>query len=74
MSQPQFQFANVVVDKDGNIGVIVKTWGASENRPHHYDVYIRSFNGVREYDQHELFHYVYSKELIPDQVEFYPHH
>lgn len=71
MSGPRFQFGNIVVTEGGQIGVICKTWGASQSRPHHYDVYIRSLNALREYDEDTLQHYFYSKELLPEQVDFY---
>ncbi len=63
MSLPKFQFSNVVV-VDGNlVGCIVKTWGASKNRSIHYEVYVRSFNSIVEYDENDIKHLVYDKEL-----------
>lgn len=67
----KFQFSNVVVVDGDQIGVIVKTWGASEKRPTHYEVYVRSLNAIVEYDESEIKHYVYSKELAEDELEFY---
>ena len=59
----KFQFSNVVV-VDGNlIGVIVKTWGASNRRNTHYEVYVRCYNEIREYDECEIKHFVYDKVL-----------
>lgn len=71
MSGPRFQFGNIVVTEGAQIGVICKTWGASQSRPHHYDVYIRSLNALREHDEDTLQHYVFSKELLDEQAEFY---
>lgn len=68
---PKFQFGNVVVTDGGQIGVICKTWMCSLSRPHHYDVYVRSLNGLSEYDEEELRHYVFSKELADDELDFY---
>lgn len=62
----KFQFANVVVVDDGQIGVIVKSW-ADGNQ----DVYVRSYNGVRQYLESDIRHYVYSKELSMEQFEYY---
>lgn len=61
-----FQFGNIVVVDDDQIGVIVKLWedGAC-------DVYVRNYNLVREYDIKKIKHYVYNKELLPDEYEFY---
>jgi len=60
---PKFQFSNVVVVRKNLIGVIVKTWGASKNRGVHYDVYVRSWNRIEEFDEEEIKHFVYDKEI-----------
>ena len=61
--EPKFQFSNVVVVEGNLIGVIVKTWGASKNRGVYYEVYVRSFNEIVEYDEFMIKHFVYDKEL-----------
>ncbi len=61
-----FQFGNVVVVDDDQIGVVVKSWAAG-----HHDVYVRSYNSIREYDFKDIRHYVYSKELTANEREFY---
>lgn len=60
---PKFQFSNVVVVRKNLVGVIVKTWGASKNRGVHYEVYVRSWNRIEEFDEEEIKHLVYDKEL-----------
>ena len=60
---PKFQFSNVVVVEDSLIGCVVKTWGASKMRGIHYEVYVRSYNCIKEYDESEIKHFVYDKEL-----------
>ena len=60
---PRFQFSNVVVVEDSLIGCVVKTWGASKMRGIHYEVYVRSYNCIKEYDESEIKHFVYDKEL-----------
>ncbi|NUW28958.1 hypothetical protein [Aliarcobacter butzleri] len=60
---PKFQFSNVVVVDENLIGCIVKTWGASKMRGVHYEVYVRSYNGIKEYDEDEIKHLVYDKVL-----------
>ncbi len=62
----KFQFSNVVVVDSDNIGVIVKSW---EDNTH--DVYVRYFNEIRTYHENDIKHYVYSKELIGEQHDFY---
>lgn len=63
MSRPIFQFSNVVIVEENLIGCIVKTWGASKNRTIHYEVYVRSYNSVLEYDEADIKHFIYDKEL-----------
>ena len=59
----KFQFSNVVVVEDSLIGCVVKTWGASKMRDIHYEVYVRSYNCIKEYDESEIKHFIYDKEL-----------
>lgn len=62
----KFTFGNIVV-VDGNlVGVVVKSWGASltgSKRGVHHEVYVRSYNGIKEYDEQDITHFVYDKEL-----------
>ena len=60
---PKFQFSNVVVVRTNLVGVIVKTWSATKMRGVHYDVYVRSWNRIEEFDEEEIKHFVYDKEL-----------
>lgn len=60
---PKFQFSNAVVVEDNLVGCIVKTWEASLNRGVHYEVYVRSYNTTIEYDEKDIKHFVYDKEL-----------
>ncbi len=71
--KPKFYFGNVVVVEDDLIGVIVKTWGPTEykNSKYNYEVYVRSVSGIIEYDETQINHFVYSKELSEDEKDFY---
>lgn len=60
---PKFQFSNVVVVRKNLVGVVVKTWGASKNRGIHYEIYVRSWNRIEEFDEEEIKHLVYDKEI-----------
>jgi hypothetical protein len=61
---PKFQFSNVVVLEGNLIGCIVKTWAPSRmGRGIHYEVYVRSYNRIEEYDEKDIKHFVYDKEL-----------
>ena len=61
-----FQFSNVVVVDDDQIGVIVKAW---EDKT--YDVYVRSYNAVKQYKEVDIKHFVYSKYLHEDEYASY---
>lgn len=60
---PKFQFSNVVIVEGNLVGCIVKTWGPSCGRETHYEVYVRSYNSIYEYDEKDIKHFVYDKEL-----------
>jgi len=62
----KFQFGNIVVVEEDQIGVIVKSWVLGT-----HDVYVRSYNAVREYAEIDIKHFVYSKELSEDEHEYY---
>lgn len=61
-----FQFGNVVVVDDDQIGVIVKSWADNT-----HDVYVRTSCVVSNYGASEIRHYIYSKELTADEYDFY---
>ena len=69
MNGPRFQFGNVVVVDDDQIGVILKTWEAPGSFD--YEVYVRSCNTIKEYNERDIKHYVYSKYLYEDEYKFY---
>lgn len=59
----KYRFSNVVIVKGNLVGVIVKTWGASKNRGIHYEVYVRLWNSIEEFNEDEIKHFVYDKEI-----------
>ena len=61
-----FQFGNVVVVDEDQIGVIVKSWADST-----HDVYVRSYNSIRPYREDNIRHFIYSKELSDEEKGFY---
>ena len=66
---PKFQFGNVVVVEGENIGVIVKTWQTKEGFSH--DVYVRYWSSINTFDEKDIKHFVYSKELSKEERDFY---
>ena len=69
VKKPKFQFGNVVVVDKDKIGLICKTWDGGNG--YSYDVYVRSSNGIREYSEDLIDHFVFSKELTKKELEFY---
>lgn len=69
--KPKFMFGDIVVVDGSYIGCIVKTWGASISRGIHYEVYVRSFNAIKEYDEGKIVRYIVSKELDEEEEFFY---
>lgn len=65
----RFQFGNVVVVNQNQIGVIVKTWGGKNG--FNYDVYVRDFNSVENYHEDSISHFIYNKDLTEEECKYY---
>lgn len=67
-----FGFADVVIVEGNLVGVVVKCWETLVgNRGNHYDVYVRMFNVIREYDEHQVTRFIYDKELSEESLSYY---
>ena len=68
----RYTFGDIVIVEDNLIGVIVKSWCKSfaiNGRPAYHEVYVRSFNGIREYEEKDMRRYlVRHKELDEDEL------
>lgn len=73
MAQAQFFFGDIVVVDSGQIGIVVKSWGPSllGKRGYHHEVYVRSYNGIKEYDEDKIQRYIVSKELSDEEREWH---
>ena len=66
----KFLFGDIVVVDESLIGVIVKTW-QTPKRGYHYEVYVRNYNGIVEYDEMDIERYrVRHKELSEEEMEW----
>lgn len=68
----QYTFGDIVIIEDNLIGVVVKCWGGSllGNKPVYHEVYVRSYNTIKEYKEYQMRRYmVRHKEL--DENEMY---
>lgn len=55
-----FTFGDIVIIEKKLIGVVVKSWGKSLSGkdPVHHEVYVRSYNAIKEYEEHEMRRYM----------------
>lgn len=61
-------FADIVVVDDDQIGVVVKNWGRSSNgREPHVEVYVRSYNAIKEYPISEVERYQVRHKYLEDE-------
>lgn len=66
----QFCFGDIVIIEENLIGVIVKSW-IKNNKEVYYEVYVREFNGIKEYKEYEIQRYmVRHKELNEEELEY----
>lgn len=67
----KFLFGDIVVVENYFIGVVVKTWQGLNNGKYHYEVYVRSYNAIVEYDEKDIERYrVRHKELSEEEKDW----
>ena len=70
----KYTFGDIVVVDGDNIGVIVKSWfsviGKKENEPT-YDVYVRMYNGIKEYSESEIQRYLVRHKFLSEEEREY---
>ncbi len=66
-----YQFGNIVIVDENLVGVIVKCWQRCDTKTNHYDIYVRSLNGIKGYEEKNIKHYIHHKELSEDDLEYY---
>lgn len=66
----KFLFGDIVVVEGCLIGVIVKSWESSK-RGYYYEVYVRNYNAIKEYDEKNIERYkVRHKELNEEEIYY----
>ena len=66
----KFLFGDIVVVEDSLIGVVVKSW-QSTKYGNCYEVYVRNYNDIMEYDEQEIERYkVRHKELNEEEMYY----
>lgn len=65
-----FCFGDIVVVEGNLIGVVVKSW-IRDNKDISHEVYVRSFNTIKEYSEKDIKRYmVRHKELSNEEMEY----
>lgn len=66
----KFLFGDIVVVEKSLIGVIVKSW-ESNKRGKYYEVYVRNYNKIVEYDERDIERYkIRHKELNEEEMYY----
>lgn len=66
----KFLFGDIVVVEKSLIGVIVKSWNSNQ-RGDYYEVYVRNYNKIVEYDEKDIDRYkVRHKELNQEEMYY----
>lgn len=66
----KFCFGDIVVVEESLIGVVVKRWVGNVSG-NNYDVYVRMFNGTKNYRENEIERYmVRHKHLDEQELEY----
>lgn len=69
-TEMKFLFGDIVVVEKCLIGVIVKSW-QSNKRGNYYEVYVRNYNRIVEYDEKDIERYrVRHKELNEEEMYY----
>lgn len=68
----KFCFGDIVVVDENQIGVIVKCW-CSNTLGNTYDVYVRSYNGIKDYPENAIHRYMVRHKYLNDEEMEYQH-
>lgn len=66
----KFLFGDIVVVEGYLIGVIVKSWQSSM-RDNYYEVYVRNYNTIKEYDERDIERYMIRNKELNDEEYYY---
>lgn len=69
----QFCFGDVVVVDGDKIGVVVKSWLSGTRTEPTHEVYVRSYNGIREYKESSMQRYMVRHKYLDDEELVYQH-
>lgn len=69
----KFTFGDIVVVDKIEIGVIVKCWihNADASKEFNYDVYVREYNGIKNYKENEIERYMVRHKYLSEEEQEY---
>ena len=69
----KFTFGDIVVVEKELIGVVVKSWISSNSngRSFNYDVYVRSYNEIKNYEEKDIERYMVRHKYLSDEEKEY---
>lgn len=69
----KYTFGDIVIVDDINVGVIVKSWiSFNDNRKtFKYDVYVRNYNKIKQYEEEEIQRYLVRHKYLSDEEKEY---
>jgi hypothetical protein len=71
MQKSKFLFGDIVVVEKELIGVVVKVWQNITKGKYTYEVYVRNYNIIKEYNESEIERYrVRHKYLNEEELEY----
>ena len=69
MFEQKYLFGDFVIVEENLVGIVLKTW--QEKTGYTYEVYVRSFNTIKDYEESEIERYkVRHKELDETELEY----
>ena len=63
-------FGDIVVVEEVFIGVVVKCWH-NDKTGNNYDIYVQSFNGIKNYKENEVERYMVRHKELNDEELMY---
>jgi len=64
----KYCFGDIVIVDENQIGVIVKSWcGFIQGNGPNHDVYVRSYNGIKNYPESEIHRYMVRHKYLDEQ-------
>lgn len=69
----KFTFGDIVIVDEENIGVVVKSWISFKDNIKYfkYDVYVRNYNLIKEYEEEEIERYMVRHKYLSEEEKVY---